>query len=342
MSYYVRCVDSKHTIKQPQDKRKAVAWPASRVCILLPHESVRGVRDTLDMWHDGTNKYYDHNTRDDQKRSNGFQDWKRPVCEHGNRPAEPCYKKVCDKDVPPLRHKVGVEQAIHRHYLGSDNLCCCGESEDPSQEVPPAREEAANAAIAASSDWCPVIHLVRVSVMRYNRKGWLDQWNQPPPEDGTADASSAIEAAMNQEKTDAAILQDRSVHTCIVRRWSLKGLTTHRSRPVDPHCKLQQSANCHQRKCPSLLQHRGTNNAATQGKPGVSRCQCKTTCAQQPKVAMELLGMAGGIDRCFGRNVVNINTGRVSRTVLLHDQDFADAGQRCEEIGSWRKIDESE
>lgn len=96
--------------------------------------------------------------------------------------------------MPALDGIVGVEQSVCGHDLRAQNLCRRGSTEDPGQEVPPTGKPAADATVSSCCDGCPVVdcrdQFLVPSVCKVK--------DEPPPDDGIDEASSARDAAMNQ------------------------------------------------------------------------------------------------------------------------------------------------
>lgn len=148
------------------------------------------------MGHGGTDDDGDQDPDDDEINAQGFQHGEQSIGEQDRRTRYPCANEITHQNVPFLDHKVCVEGRVHGNSLVSQDGRDGGAACDPTQKVPPPRKPATRTSIFSGGDCRPVIYCCRISFTTIGRLGAAE--DEPPLDDGTADANSAMEAAIKQ------------------------------------------------------------------------------------------------------------------------------------------------
>ena len=202
--------DGKGAVEHAEKEDEAVARIARRVDPLAPDKVIRGVAAAVDGRHRGADDDGDEDADEGEEAAERLDKGQDAVGEEDDGARDPGDGEEAHEDVPLLLFEARVEGGVHRHRLRPDDLADRGQGEEPAEEVPPAGEEADDAAVAAGRDRRPMVHCSVASALEMVWRGIARQARQarrdeekerthaPPAAVGMAEASSAIEAAMSQ------------------------------------------------------------------------------------------------------------------------------------------------
>ena len=141
-------------VQHTEQKDESVARVPCRIGPLSPHKGVGSVHRR----HGCADNDGNQNAGNDKESPSLLQHREDPIGKKHAETSQPIDNDISNKDVPSLRHEFRVESRVHGHRLCPNDFGRGGDSEDPSEEIPPSRKPATNAPILPRRDGRPVVH----------------------------------------------------------------------------------------------------------------------------------------------------------------------------------------
>lgn len=136
----LRRANSICTIQHPDAKYKPITLPPCLVLPLFPHKIRSRISLACLTRHNRTHHDRDKATCQDQEQPHIRDRWQCSICKHDNCTGYPCNHQIHDEHVPPLICVSRVEQPIHGDDLVREDGRHGRGAEEPTEEIPPARE----------------------------------------------------------------------------------------------------------------------------------------------------------------------------------------------------------
>lgn len=157
MGRTIRCAHAVGAVEHSSHEDESLTRVSGLVGPRPPDVVIGGVRESVDMGHNGTDDDGNEDTGKDEETADVPDIRKDSVQEEYNATAHPGADDEAYKDMPRLRDEAGVHERIHGDSLLSQNGGHGRGPEDPGEAVPKSGEKPARATIFPSSDGGPVI-----------------------------------------------------------------------------------------------------------------------------------------------------------------------------------------
>lgn len=195
MGDQIRGTDGISTVEHSQQENEAVALVSGLILPVPPDGMVGSIAFTGDMRQYRTHYNGHKDPNDDEEAAEQLNRRKGPVHVQHGETGDPGNEDVGDKHLPPLCLEPVMHHRIHGDCLRGYDLQLRSECQKPRQAIPPAGEPAASAPVSSGSDGSPMVDCLLLSLVQIDRLWGGGQWvSLPPPDEGMAEANSAMEA----------------------------------------------------------------------------------------------------------------------------------------------------